>query len=516
MPNSSAYQPAAVRDGLPMPERRLAMVVIVLGIFVAVLDGSIMNLALPTVAKSLAVTPSEAIWVVNAYQLGTLGLLLPLAALGERIGYRKVYLVGMVCFTLASAVAMLANSFWVLVLARGLQGMGAAGVMAVNAALVRLTYPASKLGKGMALNSLVVAVASVTGPGVAALILSVASWQWLFAINVPLGLLTLWLGRRALPGNPQQLLDAPHAKLTPTDVLLNFAMFALVFLGAERVGARHDAAVSSAASGWLMLGLGLALGGWYVLRQRRLALPLLPLDLLRIPVFALSMGASVGAFTAQMLSFIALPFLLLDALHRSHFAAGMLMTAWSVAIVVVAPVAGKLIGRVADGLLGGIGMAILALGLLSLGFLPADPSDPASAPLPCLTIRLGRTKTTSADDDRFAVIAGRPVEALKAWLAAARIEAGPVFRSIDRWGNLDGKALSAQTINAIVKKRAGLAGIEPGKVSAHGLRSGYLTEAARQGVSLPEAMAQSQHRSVQQAARYYDEAGRRTGKAVRL
>ncbi len=375
MPNSSAYQPAAVRDGLPMPERRLAMVVIVLGIFVAVLDGSIMNLALPTVAKSLAVTPSEAIWVVNAYQLGTLGLLLPLAALGERIGYRKVYLVGMVCFTLASAVAMLANSFWVLVLARGLQGMGAAGVMAVNAALVRLTYPASKLGKGMALNSLVVAVASVTGPGVAALILSVASWQWLFAINVPLGLLTLWLGRRALPGNPQQLLDAPHAKLTPTDVLLNFAMFALVFLGAERVGARHDAAVSSAASGWLMLGLGLALGGWYVLRQRRLALPLLPLDLLRIPVFALSMGASVGAFTAQMLSFIALPFLLLDALHRSHFAAGMLMTAWSVAIVVVAPVAGKLIGRVADGLLGGIGMAILALGLLSLGFLPADPSD---------------------------------------------------------------------------------------------------------------------------------------------
>lgn len=147
---------------------------------------------------------------------------------------------------------------------------------------------------------------------------------------------------------------------------------------------------------------------------------------------------------------------------------------------------------------------------------PADAGDPASALLPCMTIRLGRTKTSLADDDRFAVIAGRPVEALKSWLAAARIEAGPVFRGIDRWGNLDGKALSAQTINAIVKRRAGLAGIEPEKVSAHGLRSGYLTEAARQGVSLPEAMAQSQHRSVQQAARYYDEAGRRTGAAVRL
>lgn len=147
---------------------------------------------------------------------------------------------------------------------------------------------------------------------------------------------------------------------------------------------------------------------------------------------------------------------------------------------------------------------------------PADPHDPTSEVLSCMTIRLGRTKTSAADDDRFAVIAGRPVEALKAWLTAARIETGPVFRGIDRWGNLDGKALTPQTINAIVKKRASLAGLEAGKVSAHGLRSGYLTEAARQGVSLPEAMAQSQHRTVQQAARYYDEAGRRTGKAVRL
>ncbi len=375
-PDTVLAPAATMRDGLPMPERRLAMLVIVLGLIVAVLDGSIMNLALPTVAKQLNAQPSEAIWIVNAYQLGTLGLLLPLAALGERIGYRKVYLIGMLCFTIASAIAMLAQSLWLLIAARGLQGMGAAGVMAVNAALVRLTYPASRLGKGMALNSLVVAVSSVAGPGVAALILSIASWPWLFAINVPLGLLTLWLGRKALPHNPPQLLAAPHARLTPVDVALNFAMFSLVFLGAERIGVRHDAAAAGqAGTGWAMLGLGLVLGAWYVLRQKRLTLPLLPLDLLRIPVFALSMGASIGAFSAQMLSFIALPFMLLDALGRSHFAAGMLMTAWSAAIVLVAPVAGKLIGKVEDGLLGGIGMAILAFGLLSLALLPADPGD---------------------------------------------------------------------------------------------------------------------------------------------
>ena len=374
MPNAPTAP--ALQDGLPMPARRWAMLVIVLGLMVAVLDGSIMNLALPTVAKQLNAQPAEAIWIVNAYQLGTLGLLLPLAALGERIGYRKVYLVGLALFTAASAVAMMAQSLWVLIAARALQGMGAAGVMAVNAALVRLIYPSTQLGKGMALNSLVVAVSSVAGPGVAALVLSVMNWQWLFAINLPLGLLTLWLGRKALPPNPVQSPDAAHAKLTPLDVVLNFAMFALVFLGAERIGARHEgASAAQVGSGWAMLVLGLLLGTWYVLRQRKLAMPLLPLDLLRIPVFALSMGSSVSAFTAQMLSFIALPFLLLDGLGRSHFAAGMLMTVWSVAIVVVAPVAGKLIGKVANGLLGGIGMALLAAGLLSLALLPADPSD---------------------------------------------------------------------------------------------------------------------------------------------
>ena len=142
---SNAPAALALQDGLPMPARRWAMLVIVLGLMVAVLDGSIMNLALPTVAKQLNAQPAEAIWIVNAYQLGTLGLLLPLAALGERIGYRKVYLVGLALFTVASAVAMLAQSLWVLIAARGLQGMGAAGVMAVNAALVRLIYPSTHL-----------------------------------------------------------------------------------------------------------------------------------------------------------------------------------------------------------------------------------------------------------------------------------------------------------------------------------------------------------------------------------
>jgi integrase len=147
---------------------------------------------------------------------------------------------------------------------------------------------------------------------------------------------------------------------------------------------------------------------------------------------------------------------------------------------------------------------------------PSDPSDPKSPALPCLSIRLGRTKTTGADVDARVFLVGRPVAALREWLARADIGKGPVFRAIDQWGGLDDKAMTPQSVNAILKRRIGLAGLDPKEFSAHGLRAGYLTEAARCGVSLPEAMQQSQHRSVQQAASYYNEAERRQGRAARL
>lgn len=147
---------------------------------------------------------------------------------------------------------------------------------------------------------------------------------------------------------------------------------------------------------------------------------------------------------------------------------------------------------------------------------PQDPQDPASPLLPCLSITLGRTKTGVADDDARVLLVGTPVEALLDWLEHARLEKGPVFRAIDRWEGIDGRALSPQSVNLIIKRRCGLAGLDPRAFSAHGLRSGYLTEAARQGIALPEAMQQSQHRSVQQAARYYNDGERAFGRAARL
>ncbi|MGE0100605.1 MAG: MFS transporter [Hydrogenophaga sp.] len=358
-------------DGLPPAQRWRAVVVIMLGISMSVLDGSIVNLALPGIAREMNAPASQAIWVVNAYQIAMLVMLLPLASLGDRLGYRRVYLVGMALFMLASLAAATATSLPMLAVARGLQGLGAAGVLSVNTALVRLSYPSARLGRGMALNSMVVATAATAGPSIAAAILSVASWPWLFALNLPLGALTIWLGRRALPANPPQTQVPPP--IPPLDVLLNILMFTLVFLAVEQLGVRGAATHAASPMGWGLLLAGVAVGVFYLRRQWHQRAPLFPVDLLRLPVFALSMGASLGAFCAQMLAFLSLPFLLLEVHGRSHVEAGLLLTAWPLATAIVAPIAGRLIGRYPAGWLGGIGMGVFATGLALLALLPAQP-----------------------------------------------------------------------------------------------------------------------------------------------
>lgn len=146
-----------------------------------------------------------------------------------------------------------------------------------------------------------------------------------------------------------------------------------------------------------------------------------------------------------------------------------------------------------------------------------DPDDKDSPRLPCMAIALGRTKTAQADDDDSRVLLiGAPVTALREWIERADVKKGPVFRAIDRWEAIDDRALTPQAVNLILKRRCAMAGLDPVEFSAHGLRSGYLTEAARNGVALPAAMRQSQHRSVQQAARYYNDADQALGKAARL
>ncbi|MGC4028658.1 MAG: MFS transporter [Steroidobacteraceae bacterium] len=360
---SSREQPA-VMDGLPAPQRYWSVVAIWLAVSMAVMDSSIANVALPTIAGELKSSAALSIWVINAYQLVITALLLPLSALGDRIGYRRVYIPGIAFFVAGSVGCALAHSLPALIAARMFQGIGAAGIMSMNAALLRATYPQALLGRGLGYNALVVSLSAAAGPSVAALILSIASWPWLFLINLPIGLVALFTGLRMLPDVPGHGGHPNYLSALYSAVALSTLVFGIETLARAATGA-----------GLVLLFTALVTGVLLVRRDWHRPAPLLPVDLLRIPIFGLSISTSITSFAAQMLALVTLPFLLQHMLARSVVETGMLMTAWPLAVGVAAPLAGRLADRFPAGLLGGIGLALFALGLLSLSLLGATAQD---------------------------------------------------------------------------------------------------------------------------------------------
>lgn len=349
-------------DGLAGAQRVGAIVTVTLGLGLAVLDGAVANVALPTIARDLGADAAASVWAVNAYQLATAMTLLPLAALGEMLGYRRIYRAGLALFTLASLACALSPSFEILVAARAIQGTGASGMMAVTPALVRHIYPHALLGRGLGTNAVVVAVASVVGPTVAAAILAVAPWPWLFAVNIPLGLAALLLGQGALPHT-----DGNGGRLDGPSALLNAAAFALLIIAVDTLSAPEGlgrAAAEFAAAVVIIVVL--------VRRQLTSAVPLLPVDLLRRPVFALSAGTAVCSYAAQTMGLLSLPFLLQNGFGRTAVETGLLLTPWPIATGIVASIVGRLSDRVSPGRLGMIGLAVLAAGLALVAMMPND------------------------------------------------------------------------------------------------------------------------------------------------
>ncbi|CAE6939496.1 Riboflavin transporter RibZ [Paraburkholderia nemoris] len=353
----------STEQGLPIPQRYWAMLVIALALTLAVLDSAIANVALPTIARNLHASAAGSIWVVNAYQLAITISLLPLASLGDRIGYRRIYLAGLILFTVASFGCALSTSLPTLALARVVQGFGAAGVMSVNTALVRMIYPPTQLGRGVAINAMVVAISSAVGPTVASGVLAIATWPWLFAINVPIGIAAIVGGFKALPMNPGH--ESPYDYLS---AVMNAFVFGLLIFAIDGLG--HGEHIRWVVAEALV---AVVIGYFFVRRQLTQSAPLLPIDLLRIPVFALSIGTSVCSFCAQMLAFVSLPFLLQDTLGLSQVETGLLMTPWPAVIIIAAPIAGVLSDKISSGWLGGVGLVTMTVGLLLLATLGAHP-----------------------------------------------------------------------------------------------------------------------------------------------
>ena len=355
---------AHLQDGLPADRRPLAIAAIVIAVGLASLDTSIANTALPTIAADLDASPAASIWVVNAYQLALVVSLLPFASLGEIHGHRRVYGWGLGLFTVASLACAFSWSLPTLTAARILQGFGASGIVSVNVALVKFIYPANQLGRGLGMNALVVAVFTAIGPTVAAGILSVASWQWLFAINVPAGCVALVLAMRALPdtGRSGHRFDGLSA-------LLNAAAFGLLIFG---IGEGAHEAPRSVTLG--AVALAAVAGVFLVRRQLSLRAPLLPVDLYRRPMFALSSLTSMCSFAAQGLAFVALPFYFQTGMGRSAVATGLLFTPWPLVTACIAPIAGPMSDRYPVAILGGSGLLVLCAGLILLAALPDHPA----------------------------------------------------------------------------------------------------------------------------------------------
>jgi len=351
-------------DGLPLARRRWSMTTVALVTAMAVLDGVIANVALPSIARALDVSPAASIWVINAYNIAIVATLLPLASLGEILGYRRVYQAGVLLFTLASLACALSHSLPMLIAARVVQGLGAAGIMSMNSAMIRFSYPRAMLGRAVGFTAIVVALASAAGPSIAAAILSVADWPWLFAVNVPLGVAALIVGQFALP----RIAPAPR-RFDALAAVLNALTFGALFMGVEGIteGTRPVLSAFETAA-------GLAAGAALVLRSLGQPRPLAPVDLLRIPLFAMAMATSVASFLAQNFAFVALPFLMEYAFHRTPVETGLLMTPWSLAVAAVAPISGRLADRYPGGIIAAAGLALLGAGLIALALLPAAPS----------------------------------------------------------------------------------------------------------------------------------------------
>ena len=362
MSEAKVDKPGEPIEGLPPGRRGMAALALALGLMLAVLDATMINVGLPSIAESLNESASTVVWVVNAYSLTVAMTLLPMAAIGERIGFKRLFHYGLITFVLAALASALAPNLPTLLISRIFQGLGGSAIMCLFGALVRHIYPPSLIGRGIGLNALTVAVSSVMGPSIGSFILSITTWHWIFFFSVPMGLLTL-LGVRYLPD------VAPlKSRFDWQAAMLSMSTIGLFIVGIDYLmGATWHGIALIAVAG--LIGVAL------VRRSSKQAAPLVPVDLFRIPAMRYALAASASTFAGQMATMVSLPFYLQITLERSQLSVGFLMAGWPAGAAVIALIAGRLSDRYSVALLCALGAGSMALGLLGVVLMPASISD---------------------------------------------------------------------------------------------------------------------------------------------
>lgn len=366
--NSQQVPADAGADGLAMPRRAVAVVAITIAAVLSVLDGAMLNVALPRITEELSVSAQAAVWVVNAYQLTAVICLLPTVVIADRIGYGRTFSVGIFLYTLASVTGFFSQGFIWLLGARILQGVGSAGVMSCASALLRASYPVRLFGAGVALNTSAVTFAAAAGPSLGALVLTAGgSWRFLFLIGVPFGIVA-WICTRALPSNKGTLRPLRTVNIVLNAASLGLGIIALSVLPKDAL--TGGLLLAGAAISWMLwVRVDLSSGA-----------PLLPFDLFRIPAFSFAIAASVSMFAAQSASLISLPFLFIGGRGMSVLETGTLMTAWPVCAAMTSTLATRLRGRFEVATLCMAGAVLLAVGLLWVALLPVTASSELLVP----------------------------------------------------------------------------------------------------------------------------------------
>ncbi|MFC4243870.1 MFS transporter [Gryllotalpicola reticulitermitis] len=342
--------------------RNLAVVSILLSTLMATIDTSIVNVALPQLSKQLHVAPSETVWVATAFLLAVACAVPATSALGDQLGRRRLYLIGVPVFTLSSLGCALAPTLSTLVAFRVLQGLGSAVILAVALPLFRNIFPPDKLGQIFGINAMTVALGTSIGPTLGGVILQTLSWPWLFLINVPIGVIAFVLAIFFVPGRTSDRGNYDTAG----------AVFAAAAIACFLIGVRQLAALTTLWQGVVLLVASAAFVWLFLRRERRAIRPLIPLGLFT-GVFSLSVATAWVSFLGQGIAFIALPFLFQSAYGATPLQSALLFTPWPLVIVIVAPLSGRIADRVRPAYLAVTGLIILTVGLAMCALLGMHP-----------------------------------------------------------------------------------------------------------------------------------------------
>jgi EmrB/QacA subfamily drug resistance transporter len=365
-------QPAQHERALPARSPWAGFSAVAVGTLMATLDGSIVNVALPTLRRELQASYAGLEWIVAAYLLVISAGLLTAGRLGDLLGHRRVYVGGLLVFTVGSGLCGVATGLEVLVASRALQALGAAGMMAMGPAIVTALFPPERRGRALGSMASVVALGLTLGPPLGGLIVERLSWRWIFLPNLPIGVLGALWAARVLP------VSRP-ARPAPLD--RRGALLLAIGLGTG-VGALQ-AAGDGAWPRVLALGAAAALAAALLVRHvRRSAAPVFDPALFSSRVFTAGIVAGLLSYAALFASTFLTPFFLSHVMKLSAGGLGAMLTAVPLALSVASPAAGSLSDRHGPRLLCVVGAALLAAGLGTLAF--AGPGDG----LPSIAARL--------------------------------------------------------------------------------------------------------------------------------